>query len=41
MEKSAPRASIALPAASRIRVIASSSVAGVDPDQPWVRTLGY
>ena len=38
MEKSAPRASIALPAASRMRVMASSSVAGADPDQPWVRT---
>jgi len=38
MEKSAPCASMAWPAASRIRAIASSSVAGADPDQPWVRT---
>jgi hypothetical protein len=38
MEKSAPRASIALLAAARIRAIASSSLAGAAPDQPWVRT---
>ena len=30
--------SMAWPAAARIRAIASSSVAGADPDQPWVRT---
>ena len=39
MEKSAPRASIALPAASSIRAMASSSLAGAEPDQPWVRTV--
>jgi hypothetical protein len=27
-----------LPAAPRIRATASSSVAGADPAQPWVRT---
>jgi hypothetical protein len=41
MEKSAPRASIALLAASRIRAMASSSLAGAEPDQPWVRTPEY
>jgi hypothetical protein len=40
IEKSAPRASIALLAASRMRLMASSSVAGADPDQPWVRMPG-
>ena len=38
MLKSAPRSSIALPAAARIRATASSSLAGAAPDQPWVRT---
>ena len=38
MLKSAPRSSIALPAASRMRATASSSEAGLAPDQPWVRT---
>src|ERR1700758_1640047 len=37
MLMSAPRASIALLAAARIRATASSSLAGAVPDQPWVR----
>lgn len=38
MLKSAPLFSIAFPAAARIRATASSSLAGAEPDQPWVRT---